>query len=164
MIVSRFAGVITDAFSLMQTVWGVNDAAARMSSEIAVLVMTTAGQETGWRARWQEGGGPARSYWQFEEEGLQGALQANASRALSILSALDITSSEAFDAIAYNDTLACCMARLNYWSVPAPLPMLGDVTGSYAYYLHTWRPGAPDETRWPDAYRTSVAAFPPVAS
>lgn len=157
MIPARFADIIEQSFTLMEAVFSSADPASIASSEIMVLLMATAGQETHWQQRFQADGGPARSYWQFETEGLANVTRTT--RAGVILAALDIDVRQAFEAIAYNDVLACCMARLNYWAVPAPLPMIGDVTGAYQYYVSTWRPGSPDETRWPPVYRTSLAAF-----
>src|SRR5262249_22147474 len=53
-----------------------------------------------------------------------------------------------FEALAWNDSLACTMARLLLWKDPQPLPAITDAEGRYQYYLRNWRPGAPDRTRW----------------
>ncbi len=126
-----------------------------------VLVMTIAGQESEWRARRQIGG-PARSYWQFEKFGGVAELFAVTPKQLATVCAdldipYDVTT--VFEAMAWNDTLACCMARLLIWQDPAPLPQVGDKQASWQYYLRNWRPGAPHPQAWSGFYDQALAAM-----
>jgi hypothetical protein len=52
--------------------------------------------------------------------------------------------------------LQMVFARLMYLANPPPLPKLGDVDANWAYYLSTWRPGAPRPADWPAAYRQAL--------
>jgi hypothetical protein len=124
------------------------------------LVMAIAGQETAWKERLQDAGGPARSYWQFElGGGVAGVFNGAGSRVLDVCAALDVPAlaSTVFQAMAWNDTLACCMARLNLWLDPEALPPLTDCDGAYQYYLRTWRPGMPRRESWNDRHATALA-------
>lgn len=128
-----------------------------------VLVMTIAGQETNWRFRRQIGG-PARSYWQDEEGGaVVGLFNLVPTQLRAVCSALDIPYDQdtVFEAMAWNDMLAGCMARLLLWTDPAALPAVGDVQGGWVYYLRLWRPGAPRPAAWPALYATSLALVRP---
>jgi hypothetical protein len=122
-----------------------------------VLLMAIAGQESDWRARRQIGG-PARGYWQFEEAGGVAEVLATTPQQLGALcAALDIPVDRAtlYEAMAWNDILACGMARLLLWQDPAPLPAVGDVQGGWDYYQRNWRPGAPRPDAWPAYYATA---------
>lgn len=135
----------------------------KRNDESEVLLLTIAGQESNWSARLQVGG-PARSFWQFEKGGgVAGVLQHAATRdfARKACTALDIPSdvNTVYEAMAWNDTLACCMARLLLWTDPAPLPALGQVEAAWQYYLRCWRPGAPHPEVWPVRYTASLAAM-----
>ncbi len=126
-----------------------------------ILVMTIAGQESDWAARVQHGG-PAHSYWQFEEMGGVAELFAVTPLQLkAVCGALDIPydRSTVYQAMVYNDRLACCMARLLLWQDPPALPAVGDVEGAWRYYLRNWRPGAPHPEGWPGKYATAKATL-----
>ncbi len=157
MNVSDFLHKIVDpslAFAAGITQIPVTDAAR-------VLVMTIAGQESDWRERRQIGG-PARSYWQFEEGGgVVGLFHAVPQKLRAVCDALDIPydTNTVFEAMAWNDTLACSMARLLLWTDSAPLPALHDKDGAWAYYLRNWRPGAPHPAVWSGRYDQSLAAM-----
>lgn len=124
-----------------------------------VLVMAIAGQESLWKYRRQVGG-PARSYWQFERGGgVAGLLSMPSTKIDKVCDALDIpvNSADIFEAMAWNDTLACCMARLLLWTDPRPLPELGYQNEAWHYYLDLWRPGMPHPETWPARYSTAMA-------
>lgn len=125
-----------------------------------VLVMAIAGQESEWEHRRQIGG-PARSYWQFEQWGaVNGVLShpASSDRARKVCAALDIPSDvpTVYEAMAWNDRLAVTMARLLLWTDPAPLPGIGSQQAAWDYYLRTWRPGKPHPETWPERYATAM--------
>jgi hypothetical protein len=132
--------------------------------ESRVLLMTIAGIESDWSARRQIGG-PARSFWQFEQGGGVAELLginyvAPILRATCSQLAIPSDSATIFEAMAWNDSLACTMARLLLWQDPMPLPDTGDTTNSYAYYLRNWRPGAPQGiTVWQARYASSMTAM-----
>ena len=125
-----------------------------------VMLVAIGGQESGWAARRQYGG-PARSYFQCERGGaIHGVMNHPASKAAlqGVVSALDIPWDEAtiYEAIAWNDTLAVCLARLLLFTDPRPLPAIGDQTGAWDAYIRLWRPGKPKPETWPDRYGNAV--------
>jgi len=124
-----------------------------------VLVMAIAGQESEWQARLQIGG-PARSFWQFEKGGgVDGVFRVTPNQLRAVCQELMIPfdQTEVFEAMAWNDLLATCMARLLLWTDPRPLPAVGDEEGAWNYYLSIWRPGAPHHETWHARYETSLA-------
>jgi hypothetical protein len=134
-----------------------------VSAEASVVVLTIAGQESDWRHRRQVGG-PARSYWQFEKGGGVAELFQKTPRQLAAICAvLDIPYeiSTVFEAMAWNDTLACTMARLLLWHDRAALPAIGDHQTAWHYYLRNWRPGAPHPDAWPANYDKALTAITP---
>jgi hypothetical protein len=125
------------------------------------LVMTIAGQESGWKYRRQLPIAYARGYWECEVGGAVTGVLANPASAFhirAVCAALDIQcdAPTCFEAIAWNDTLACCFARLLLYTDPAPLPAVGDVDGGWSYYQRVWRPGAPRPGSWPERYDTAL--------
>lgn len=151
------ATILDTALPLLETLANI-----KVTPEAQVLVMTVAGQESDWAARLQHGG-PARSYWQFEGAGGGvGELFAVTPKQLAaVCTYLDIPYDRAtvFEAMAWNDTLACCMARLLVWQDPASLPAVGDEQGAWDYYDRNWRPGAPDRQRWTVRYASAMEAI-----
>ncbi len=113
-------------------------------------------QETGIRARRQQYGGPARSYFQFEFSGIHAVLshQATADYAQGICVSLDIapTVGSVSDAVTFNDVLACAFARLLLWTLPARLPRFEETEIAWLQYLKGWRPGIPRPDTWPTYY------------
>jgi len=123
------------------------------------LVMAIAGQESNWAARRQDGG-PARSYWQFERYGgVAEVLQKCPKQLGAVCAAWDIPVDGLliFEAMAWHDGLACCMARLLLWPDPAPLPELGQRDAAWEYYRRNWRPGLPRPEHWFARYDTALA-------
>jgi len=134
-----------------------------VSANARVLVMTIAGQESRWKERRQIGG-PARSYWQFEGgpySGTTDVFQKSPRQLGLVCAACDVPYEQAtvFEAMAWNDMLACAMARLLLWSDPAPLPAVGDKVAGWDYYIRRWKPGAPHRISWDGLYDQSVAAI-----
>ncbi len=125
-----------------------------------VLLMAIAGQESAWEHRRQIGG-PARSFWQFEEGGgVSGVFHHRASAVpiRRVCEALYVPPnvSTVYEAMAWHDVLAACMARLLLFTDAFPLPDVGDVQSGWAYYLRTWRPGMPHQETWAGRYGTAV--------
>lgn len=79
----------------------------------------------------------------------------------AVCRALDIPCNtlDVFEAMAWNDTLACAMARLLLWTDPAKLPAVGDKEEAWNYYLRCWRPGLPHPETWSSLYDESLAAI-----
>lgn len=136
----------------------------RMDSPAARAILTTIGRQEsrfehriqliGNHRRWWESlKGPARGMWQFERAGVRGVLQHPASRdhARQVLEALRYPAKVRVihRALAHNDILACCIARLLLWTDPHALPTpAAPASESWAYYLRTWRPGKPKPETW----------------
>ena len=113
-------------------------------------------QESGLTARRQMGGGPARSFWQFEPGGVNGVLshprtRVQASRLCEIL-CYRLTGDEPANvvsimtAIEHCDVLAAGFSRLNLWASSYNIP-ISEEEGWRAYF-GIWRPGKPDRERW----------------
>lgn len=102
--------------------------------------------------------GPARGLWMFEQGGgVRGVLthKASAYDAAKICHARGVGSStkEVYERLEHDDILAACFARLLLWTDHRPLPMIGDVEGSWDYYERNWRPGKPHPDTWGDMYQ-----------
>lgn len=146
-------GAIDPAIALLSTLGVSSDNRAR------VLMLAIAGQESAWSHRLQVGG-PARSYWQFEEGGgVQGVLHhpASAPKIQLVCRHFDIQGDvpTVYEAMAWHDVLAASMARLLLFTDPAPLPNVGQVNEAWEYYRRNWRPGSPHPDAWPGRYETA---------
>lgn len=144
---------VEPALAMLDTFGVKSDARAR------VLMMAIAGQESEWLHRRQIGG-PARSYWQFEQGGgVLGVLThiTSRDRIRKVCDALDIpcTTAVVYEAMAWNDVLAACMARLLLYTDPHALPGVGDEAGGWKYYIDNWRPGKPHPQTWPARFETA---------
>lgn len=154
----------TDAATVCREVWrpAMTLLPDAMRSERAALIgLAIGGQETGYRTRVQMGGGPARSFWQFEKGGVRAVFRSEAALAASVCSGLGVLPAveSVHAALATNDLLGAVFARLLLWSDPHPLP--ADSAGAYQLYLRAWRPGKPDDARWPSAYEAAQHATSP---
>jgi len=131
------------------------------SGRADVIGLAIGGQESGYRTRVQTGGGPARSFWQFERGGIRGVLSDQTSRAMAVAACTELgvmpTVDTVYVAMETNDLLGAVFARLLLWTDPLPLPT--DPAGAYALYLRLWRPGKPDDSRWPPAYKAALHAL-----
>ena len=136
-----------------------------------VQLLANGMQETGFQTRTQIGGGPGRSYWQFEQGGGIRAVLGNSTtgpyaKSFCQLRAVAPTESDVYAAFLSDDMMACAFARLLLWADPAPLPQLGDEQGAWALYHRTWRPGAFDRgdsqqqaavlARWHNSYTAAL--------
>lgn len=142
-----------------------------MSSPAARLALITIGfQETKFETRRQiiskmvDGKkklvpeGPASSYWQFEKGGgIKGVMNHASSRdaAFKVCTNRGVVwdRDAIWEAMATDDVLGACFARLLLWTNPKSLPAVGEedlLWNLYAYDL--WRPGKPHPEDWPAAY------------
>lgn len=140
----------------------------RMRSPDAVRMLVAIGmQESEFTARVQHGGGPARGFWQFEPIGVREVLRHPASashvRDLAAQLVIDASLDTLYDVLAWNDALACGVARLALWRVPTALPGPHDADEGWRQYNDlVWRPGKPRPEKWPHNWRTAneiVAAY-----
>jgi hypothetical protein len=126
------------------------------SDEARALLIAIAGQETRWSARLQSGGGPAHGFFQFERAGVLGVFENPATREhlLSACAACDVAPDidEIYLAIVGHNALSAAVARLALLPDPARLPSADQEADGWSYYVRRWRPGKPDETRWPSAW------------
>lgn len=121
------------------------------------MMLAIAGQESGFRARVQGGGGPAHGFGQFEKNGgVKEVLTSRVTRPilLPILKQLCYTSdvTECYHAITHNDVLAFVFIRLLLWKYPGALAQQDEMLKGYKQYLAAWRPGKPRPNDWPDNF------------
>lgn len=134
------------------------------SPEARCFLLAAAGQESEWLRRLQEPVAYARGFWQSEKNGhVLGVLTNGAtSNAIhQVLARLEIPTSFdlVFEAVAWCDPLAYCIARLALLLDPAPLPAIGDATAAWDCYIRVWRPGVPRPSSWPERYGAANALF-----
>jgi hypothetical protein len=120
-------------------------------------------QESGFQSRVQYGGGPARSFWQMERGGgIRGVLTCADTKTYAQMvcahRGIPPTCDAVYARMLDDDLLGCAFARLLLYSDPAPLPAIGDVSGSWNYYKNNWRPGKPRPADWPANYAQAIAA------
>lgn len=127
--------------------------------QATALLMAIGGQESKFAARRQVGG-PARSFFQFEQGGgVTGVLTHPATKA-HVEAAMTVlcyprarwTAPDCFAAIEHNDVLAVVFARLLLYALPDALPERTDTEGGWAQYLAAWRPGKPHHETWTTNY------------
>jgi hypothetical protein len=131
------------------------------SLEARRMLLAIAGQESGYLWRRQQGTGPARGLWQFERGGgVTGVLTHKASRPYALLLCqvllVPAQPGPAWDALEYNDVLACGFARLLLLTDPHPLPTERDA--GWDYYERNWRPGKPRPQMWRENWSAASAA------
>ncbi len=130
-----------------------------------VLLAAIGMQESEFSYR-QQVSGPARGFWQFEQGGgVRGVLAHPVSgpyaRSICGLRAVAPVESDVYAALLTDDMLACAFARLLLFTDPAPLPAIGDIQASWAYYQRNWRPGEPHADAWAGNYFAAHAAVVP---
>src|SRR5262245_4805536 len=149
---TRFMGLVTAGLRWFEAVTGIP-----VTDEARVMLMAIAGQEGDWQYR-QQIGGPAHSFWQFEEGGGGAGVLSHPASAEHIREVCDLIyvscdTGTVYTAMEWNDRLAAAMARLLLYTDAAALPEVGDVQGAWDYYQRNWRPGAPHPETWPDKYK-----------
>lgn len=153
----------------MQKLYAPNDAiaeglkllpAAMNSRKARVLMYAIALQESRFTHRRQIGG-PARGFWQFERGGgVRGVLShpASSKHAGKVCAARNVkpTPIDVYPELEHDDVLAAAFARLLLFTDPSALPEIGDVQGSWDYYIRNWRPGRPHPKTWAPLYAQAV--------
>lgn len=117
-----------------------------VSPEAEVLLLAIGLKESLFEHR-EQVGGPARGFWQFEQDGgVSGVLNHPSSLryagAACAIRGVAATDRAVYLQLSKDDELACALARLLLWTDPAPLPAIGDEQGGFDTYLRNWRPGA----------------------
>lgn len=129
---------------------------AKMDSRAARAMLVAIGlQESRFLHRRQTNFGPARSFWQFEKNGVRGVCKHRltmdplnrALRALRYEAFIGQTANLHY-AIEDNDVLACVFARLNLFWLPHPLPGPDEDQMGWKQYVEAWQPGKPIEATW----------------
>jgi hypothetical protein len=145
-------GCLTDAMLLLPP--------AMDSIRARAQVLKIGLQESRYATRFQMGGGPARSYWQFETGGIKGIFTHRLTKDLvkNVCKQLGVPHSilSIYSAMGHNDVLGAAMARINLWWHAQPLPQIADEQGSYRYYIDCWNPGKPKPDKWPALHREVV--------
>jgi len=97
--------------------------------------------------------GPARGFYQFEQNGgVAGVLGHNKTKEY-IYDALyklgyDRSIQTSYNALARDDTLATVYARLLLWASQSKLPGQAEVDIAWSQYISAWRPGKPHRETW----------------
>ncbi|EIF30984.1 hypothetical protein BCh11DRAFT_06496 [Burkholderia sp. Ch1-1] len=141
---------------------------AQMDTPQARVMLLSIGlQESRFTAR-QQDGGPAHSFWQFEEGtaaskgGVWGLYLHSASAywlsGLCDSQGVSFDPASIYNAIVQNDVLAAGCARLMLFTDPRKLPAVDDVQGSWQTYVRVWNPGKPKPDTWPALHAQAVAA------
>lgn len=131
-----------------------------------MLLLAIAHQESGINDRIQGIGdaGPARGFWQFERIGVQDVMQRRTRDMDVICKELVFPADTAvvWQHLAWNDMLACAVARLTLFLDRTPLPDVSDENAAWAYYVRNWRPGKPHRDRWTPNWNQALKECAPV--
>jgi hypothetical protein len=125
----------------------------KMGGEGAWRLLTAiGGQESKFMHRVQVKG-PARSFWQFEENGgVAGVLRHEETSLYAefVCNVLGYPADKSvvYEAMAHNDVLAACFARLLLWTDSRAIPPSDKPADGWLIYISTWRPGKPHPQTW----------------
>jgi hypothetical protein len=135
---------------------------AQRSIEARGLLIAVGGVESRWSQRLQMAGGPAHGFFQCERESVAEVFQNSITRERlkSACASCDVSwdVDEIFLSIIGHNALSAAVARLILLPDRAPLPRLDQAAEAWAYYLRCWKPGKPDESRWPPVWIQSCNA------
>ncbi len=146
--------IISDAMRLLPS---------NMDSRQARAMLIAIGlQESRFKHRKQIGG-PAHGFWQFEKGGgvkgvLNHATTSKLARQVCNACCVSPDADSVYDALATDDVLACCFARLLLWTDPKAIPAVGNEQASWELYSRVWRPGQPHRQSWGDLYAAACNA------
>lgn len=154
---SEIRAVLDAALSLLP--------AAMDSPRARVQVVAIGLQESGLFRRRQLVGnpprpiGPAKGLWQFERGGgCKGVVTHQASRywmhSVCKARGVDFNATAIWNAIEFDDVLACAAARLLLFTDPRLLP--DNENDAWNLYIRTWRPGKPHRSTWNDFYAKAL--------
>jgi len=106
--------------------------------------------------------GPAKGLWQFERlGGCRGVVSHAASsywmNEVCQKRGVTFTATAVWNAIEFDDVLACAAARLLLFTDPRRLPAVGDADDAWRLYMRTWKPGKPHRATWPALYAQALA-------
>jgi len=122
------------------------------NAHAANLLLAIALQESNLSARIQgpNDAGPARSFWQFEKIGVVDVFQRQKQPLQVMCSALVLPCEpgKLHLMMAYNDAIACVIARLTLRLDHRPLAIANTPHDAWDYYVKNWRPGKPHRDRW----------------
>lgn len=139
--------VISPTLKLMEIYTGII-----YSARAENLLLAIALQESNLSARIQgpNDAGPARSFWQFEKIGVVDVFQRQKTALKVMCDALVLPCEpgKLHLMMAYNDAIACVIARLTLRLDQRPLSVAATEDGAWDYYLDNWRPGKPHRNRW----------------
>jgi hypothetical protein len=125
------------------------------------LILAICLQESDLKHRRQQPHGTARSYAQFEPNGITGVFKHRRSGELAnrLCYDLDISPRTAavHTAIEWSDLLCVGFSRLLLWTLPQRLPFPNEEENGYLQYLDAWRPGKPRYDDWPKNYALAWA-------
>lgn len=132
--------------------------------EARAMLFATGYQESNFNARIQGGAGtkpgkgPARGLWQFERGGgvteiLNSPDTREVIRPICRMFLFEPTPIVMHEAIANNDVIAACFARLLLYRDPRPMPKENQSLLGWDIYLKNWRPGKPRLADWPDNFK-----------
>ncbi|MEK6418416.1 MAG: hypothetical protein V4801_02350 [Burkholderia gladioli] len=136
------------------------------SAPARVMLLSIGQQESGFAARVQMGGGPARGFWQCEpgtqasRGGVWGVYLHPSSRywlsTLCGVRGVPFTPSAIYGSLSTDDVLAAGVARLLLFTDPKVLPAITDTAGGWALYQRVWRPGKPRPETWPHYHQNAL--------
>lgn len=124
--------------------------------EARAMLFAVGMQESRFEYRFQIGG-PARGFWQFEEAGINGVRNHPGTQyhVKKLCSDLVIDQDDCYEAVAFNDVLAVCFARLLLWTLPGILPKMDEYPKGWEQYIAAWRPGRPRIDTWKSYFNTA---------
>lgn len=139
--------VISPTLKLMERYTGIAYSACAENLLLAIAL-----QESNLSARIQgpNDAGPARSFWQFEKIGVVDVFQRQktALKVMCDVLVLPCEPGKLHLMMAYNDMIACVIARLTLRLDPRSLGLATTEEGAWDYYIKNWRPGKPHRDRW----------------
>lgn len=134
----------------------------RYNSPAAIKLLTMiAAHESHFEHRVQIGGGPALSYYQIERETLDDLYTSYLSFRPSAQDMLDgfMLGDDRYAELRDNDRYATCVARLQLWRKPEPLPSFEDDEGLADYAKEHWN--TQEGAATPEKYLNDFVLFGP---